>query len=1657
MPTFMHRSTHALPFGSGRALAWALKFSCVLLLGWVLACGGSSSPSVVSPASSGGSPAVAPTLTANPQGQTVVANAAITFAVTATGTDPLHYAWRKDGVPVGTDAPSYTINSAQPAHAGAYTVTVSNSAGSVTSQAATLTVQYITLVAQPPPQTAPEGGQATFQVSATGIPAVLTYQWQRFVNGAWIDLQGATGAAFTTSGILAQDNGASFRCRVSNDAVTVDSDPAALQVNWLRVDTQPSAQSAMAGAAASFTAAASGFPASLTYQWERNQGSGWSDITGATNGTYRFTATLSDAGAQFRCRISNGPLSVVSQPAALAAGLGLTVTITGLPAGLDAHVTVSGPGGYNQTVKATGTLLVPTAGAYTLAASMVEDPGLPPMGDILSPTAHLARHPWCPAQTVQVSAAGATAEVLYPLPAFTVKVPDAANPGSTVPMDFVLVPAGSFLMGETRSASDPHYRSEATPAHRVGFAKAFYLAKVPCTQEQWRAAMNTNPSRFTTANGYPDPQELKRPVDSVNWNDLRTPDSGFLDVLNGLLPGYGFRLPSEAEYEYALRGGTTTDFFFGTYPSSAVNNSYYLDRGGDEFSWATSFVPGVPNHPVGTRRPNPWGLYDLMGNLSEWCEDDYHAHYTGAPADGSAWVDSPSRGSDRVTKGAGNRLEDMASCARGYASPADRSWPQFGVDGFRLAVAVPMLTNPAGPSLSISLPGLLNRDPSGGEVTTAGDVTITGPGGYSQHLTAGATLTGLAEGTYTLSAARVEDTSKPGLGLANGGPLGTLHLARYPSHSTTTVSVGASSGTVQLPVVHPVPAFTHRCKGWLDMPMVFIPAGSFIMGSPDTEPGRSAIEGPQHAVTFEHPFYMARTEVTRNLWSGLMDTPFPAAQDQDKPAGQMSWNDIPAFLVNLNAATEGQRLPGMAYRLPTEAEWEYAARAGSTQACFWGSYPIDLFAWYSGNAGASAHPAAAKAPNAWGLYDMSGNAWEWCRDWFGAYRAEAGTDPVGPDYGSGRVLRGGGFAYDPPNLRSAARAFLDPDSSYDNVGFRVVLVSGAPVITAAPLSQTVTEGDTVTFTVGAMGEGPLHYQWKWNGNPFGSDAPTLTLPAIDLSYTGTITVAVSNALASTTSSAAFLIVNQAPIQSSPVVTTPPAPQSVQEGDSATFSVVATGTAPMHYQWQKDGVNLGSDSDQLVIASAQFSDAGQYRVTVTNPVGNWTTGAVALTVTPAVVITTQPASQMVALGESFTLVTAATGAATLHYQWRKDGVPVGSDSSQLTIASAQLADSGSYTVTVANTKGSATSSAASVTVTTDPVAPVITTHPVSQSVAAGFGATFTVVASGTRPLHYQWKQGTANVGTDSAQFSIASVQPSDAGSYTVTVSNSGGSAISNPADLAVAGSPSFTLPGGVALALTSIPAGTFTMGSAPAEHGSSYPNEGPAHQVTLSTFYMGTYEVTQAQWMAVMGSNPSYFQLGNTAWIPESGSRSEDLTRPVEQVSYFDITTPQTGFLDKLNALTAGTRPAGLVFRLPTEAEWEYACRAGTTTAYYWGDDGYSTQSWSQYVGYAWWPANGGGVTHGTGDLKTANAFGLFNMSGNAWEWCQDWYDAAYYAASPASNPAGPASGTERVLRGGDAILLAKFVARSAMRMKWTPDTAYQILGLRVVLALPNNP
>ena len=215
-------------------------------------------------------------------------------------------------------------------------------------------------------------------------------------------------------------------------------------------------------------------------------------------------------------------------------------------------------------------------------------------------------------------------------------------------------------------------------------------------------------------------------------------------------------------------------------------------------------------------------------------------------------------------------------------------------------------------------------------------------------------------------------------------------------------------------------------------------------------------------------------------------------------------------------------------------------------------------------------------------------------------------------------------------------------------------------------------------------------------------------------------------------------------------------------------------------------------------------------------------------------------------------------------------------------------------------------------------------------------------------------------------------------------------------------------------------GIFTMGATSEQGSEAESDEKPAHKVTLSDYYIGKYEVTQEEWSAVMGNNPSYFKGANI---------------PVEQVSWNDCQE----FIKKLNELT------GMQFRLPTEAEWEYAARGGNKSR------GYKYSGSNTIGDVAWYRDNSSSTTHQVG-TKRANELGLYDMSGNVCEWCSDWYSSSYYSSSPSTNPTGPSTGSFRVSRGGywDDIAIS---CRVSYRYYVNPDCRNYCIGFRLAISL----
>ncbi|HOD80927.1 MAG: Serine/threonine-protein kinase pkn1 [Planctomycetes bacterium ADurb.Bin126] len=517
-----------------------------------------------------------------------------------------------------------------------------------------------------------------------------------------------------------------------------------------------------------------------------------------------------------------------------------------------------------------------------------------------------------------------------PPPTQASPVPDSSKTltldlGKGVTMKLVLIPAGKFLMGSPKEDKDQDGDGRETPQHEVTISSPFYMGVTEVTQAQWKAVMETEPwkGREYTREGNENPAGYITFPGAIAFCSALSRRTGRV-----------FRLPTEAEWEYACRAGTATRYSFGN--DSEVGAYAWYDRNARN-------VGERYGHRVATKAPNPWGLYDMHGNMWEWCGDWYDPKYyaTGANVTDPT---GPLTGETRVLR-SGSFYNGERSCR---SACRHRVAPDVPVNdhGFRI-------------------------------------------------------------------------------------------VAPLPDERTLTLDLGKD----------------------VTMKLVLIPPGKFLMGSPDSDKDACDDEKPQHEVTISKPFYMGVYEVTQAQYEAMMGKNPSEFKGRDRPVENLSWQDAVKFCKEMSAKT------GKTVRLPTEAEWEYACRAGTTTRFSFGDDGADLhqfgnycdrsctFPWRGKKDAAHSDghdrtaPVGSFKPNPFGLYDMHGNVWEWCSDWYAESYAklpagEAGgktVDPTGPTSGTKRVLRSGCWHMVGPSMCRSAVRRTNPGYNCYQEGFRVVV------------------------------------------------------------------------------------------------------------------------------------------------------------------------------------------------------------------------------------------------------------------------------------------------------------------------------------------------------------------------------------------------------------------------------------------------------------------------------------------------------------------------------------------------------------------------------------------------------------------------------------------
>jgi formylglycine-generating enzyme required for sulfatase activity len=487
---------------------------------------------------------------------------------------------------------------------------------------------------------------------------------------------------------------------------------------------------------------------------------------------------------------------------------------------------------------------------------------------------------------------------------------------NTIGMKLKEIPAGNFLMGSPESEADRYSDEEQ---HPVTISKPFYMQTTEVTQGQWKEVMGTEPWKGKQY-GKEGPNNA---ATYVSWNDA----VAYCKKLSEK-EGKTYRLPTEAEWEYACRAGTKTTWSFGDDESVLGDYAWYYKNAND--------IGEKYAHQVGLKKPNAFGLHDMHGNVYEWCHDYYGEDYNKQSSEKDPT--GPTSGSSRVLRGG--------------------SWDRYS--------------------------------------------------------------------RVTRSALRDR------LGAAHRNDVG-FRLIRELDDSTQSTP----------PPVPPTAPATESTTNTFGMTLNKIPAGTFLMGSPASDADRGDDE-TQHMVTISKAFYIQTTEVTQGQWKAVMATePWKGKslvkEGPNNAASWVSWGDAMAYCKKLSEAE------GKTYRLPTEAEWEYACRAGTETRWSFGDDEKVLgdYAWYRENAWdideKYAHQVELKKPNAFGLYDMHGNVVEWCQDFYGGdyYKQSPEKDPPGPTQGAFRVLRGGSWYYGARNSRSAYRGRGDGVRDVC-LGFRLV-------------------------------------------------------------------------------------------------------------------------------------------------------------------------------------------------------------------------------------------------------------------------------------------------------------------------------------------------------------------------------------------------------------------------------------------------------------------------------------------------------------------------------------------------------------------------------------------------------------------------------------------
>ena len=1250
---------------------------------------------------------------------------------------------------------------------------------------------------------------------------------------------------------------------------------------------------------------------------------------------------------------------------------------------------------------------------------------------------------------------------------------------NSIGMKFRLIPPGEFLMGSSdaesaealvAAAKDRHWEDcikSERPQHKVILTHPHYLSVHEVTQKSYETVVEKNPSHFAATGGGKTTVEglntASHPVEGVSWNDAvefcarlsskekRNPFHFRTNETVAILDDNGYRLPTEGQWEFACRAGTVTKYWIGN-ESDVLAQAGWFDGNG-----------GSRTHAVGELRANPFGLHDTHGNVQEWVRDwwepAYFTQFERAPARNP---DGPSFAQTRnvIRGGFWGGPASQCRAAFRFAFEPKLRYPNIG---FRVSIPVEAVR------------------------TT---LSVTGPA-LPANLPVAASWQGWPA-----------DAPKPAIA--------PFDAAQAKQHQKEWADY------LKVPV---------EWENSIGMKFVLVPPGEFPMGSSEEEIAGALAEAgndkawaefiksesPRHQVVLTQPFYLAIHETTQSHYQAITQKnpsvfategagkDVVAGLDTAKfPVERVNWHDAAQFaaLLGEKDKLKSPRQPGSGYRLPTEAEWEFACRAGTTTKYSFGDNVDGLsrVAWTAENSPRRTHAVGELAANPLGIFDLLGNVWEWVQDsweptYYAQFSSKPAIDPKGPVSSDPRkVVRGGGFSYGFAAARSANRLLNVSTDYHGNCGFRLALPWKA-----------------VRELVDAK-------RVAWQGWP--ADAPKPAIAPFDAAQAKQhqqewadylkVPVEWENSIGMK-----FRLIPPGKFQMGST------PAEIAEAQRATekhdfWQRLVSSEGPRHEAEIRFpfylAVNEVAQEDYQKLMETNpsyFAKDGKEKLKVTGidtsrfPVENTTWhGAVEFCTRLSEREKLKPFSgSLDSLNApettGYRLPTEAEWefacrAGTTTKYWSGDSEaelakagwvnknsgglphPVGSlaanpfglfDMHGNVWEGVQEAwDPAAYEKQVRSPNGPAGEEAADVW----------------RTMRGGCWFRAAVYARSPQRLGLDSNYGTFDVGFRAA-LSVAAVRAAVAKRRPISWQGW-------PADAPKPAIAPFTaaqakqhqkewaeylkvpveFENSIGMKFKLIPPGEFLMGSTEEEVAAinreieaterpwqkNLDNEAPQHRVILTRpFFLALQEVTQSEYEQLIGANPSYFSKNSPDKKLAKLVADVDTRRhPVEGVSWHeanDFCRALNG-REKLDPLTSDQG-----YFLPTEAQWEFACRAGTTTRFWSGnleEDLYPVE---------WAHPRAQSRTQPVGKLSP-NPFGLFDLHGNVKEWVHDKWAEGYYrqfAQSAAIDPKGPSGATGSYVQKGGCYGLTPIYGRAALDNDAPASFRYQTIGFRPSLSV----